>query len=186
MKYWLFLFGILIAGPIFAQCKIDQQQFGVSSATIEQKLEYSKTLERIPNVQKEVITIFEDVCPKLEETLARDTDLSYHFIKDQLVAIELERPAHNDLLLFEWARRYFGIMEDRDINEQQQLIQVEEADRLIQLFLGILPDAVFQNVALISSEHDDLFELLANKEDVMDWETYEYPASDGDSVGEGN
>ena len=186
MKYWLLFIGILITSPVFAECKIDQQQFGVSSTTIENKLIDFKIFERIPNFQKEVLTIFEDICPKLGETLARDTTLRYHFIKDQLVAIELVRPAHNDLLLFEWARQYFGIMEDRDINEQQQLIQVEEADRLIQLFLGILPDAVFQNVALISSEHDDLFELLANKEDVMDWETYEYPASDDDSVGEGN
>ena len=175
MKYWLFFFSIFIASPIFAQCKIDQQQFGVSSATIEQKLEYSKTLERIPNVQKEVITIFEDVCPKLEETLARDTNLSYHFIKDQLVAIELERPAKNDLLLFEWGREHFGIREDRNINELQQLIQVEEADRLIQLFVGILPDAVFQNVALISTLHQDLFDLLAEKEDVIDWESFESP-----------
>ena len=38
MKYWALFFGILIASPLFAQCKIDQQQFGVSSTTIENKL----------------------------------------------------------------------------------------------------------------------------------------------------
>ena len=175
MKYWALFFGILIASPLFAQCKIDQQQFGVSSTTIENKLKDFKIFERIPNVQKEVLTIFEEICPKLEETLAIDTTLRYHFIKDQLVAIELERPAKNDLLLFEWVREHFGIREDRDINELQQLIQVEEADRLIQLFVGILPDAVFQNVALISTLHQDLFDLLAEKEDAIDWENFESP-----------
>ena len=186
MRYWLILFCTFLATSVFAQCNIGQQQFGVSPNTVENALQSFKAFERIPDVQKQIITVFEDICPGLEEDLAISTNLYYHFIKDQLVAIQLERAAHDDLLLFEWARQYFGIMEDRDINEQQQLIQVEEADRLIQLFLGILPDAVFQNVALISSEHDDLFELLADKEDVMDLETYEYPASDDDSVGEGN
>ena len=175
MKYWLLFIGILITSPVFAECKIDQQQFGVSSTTIENKLIDFKIFERIPNFQKEVLTIFEDICPKLGETLARDTNLRYHFIKDQLVAIELERPAKNDLLLFEWGREHFRIREDLKINESQQLIQVEEAGRIIQLFVGILPDAVFQNVALISTQHQDLFELLGEKEDAIDWENYESP-----------
>ena len=175
MKYWLFFLTILITSPAFAACKIDQQQFGVSSQTIKNKLEFSTTFEPIPGFQKEVLTIFEEVCPSLEKTLARDTTLTYHFIQDQLVMIELVRTSSNDLLLFEWGREHFGIIEDRNINELQQLIQVEEADRLIQLFVGILPDAVFQNVALISTLHQDLFDLLAEKEDAIDWENFESP-----------
>ena len=175
MKYWLLFLIILITSPVFAACKIDQQQFGVSSQTIKNKLEFSTTFEPIPGFHKEVLTIFEEVCPSLEKTLARDTTLTYHFIQDQLVMIELVRTSSNDLLLFEWGREHFGIIEDRNINELQQLIQVEEADRLIQLFVGILPDAVFQNVALISTLHQDLFDLLAEKEDVIDWENFESP-----------
>ena len=173
MKYWALFFGILIASPLFAQCKIDQQQFGVSSTTIENKLKDFKIFERIPNVQKEVLTIFEEVCPKLEETLAIDTTLRYHFIKDQLVAIELERPAKNDLLLFEWGRENFNIQEKWKINEEQQFIQVEQSDHIIQLLVRVLPDTVFQNIALVSTQHNDLFELLYEKEESMDWDTLE-------------
>ena len=175
MKYWLFFLTLLITSPVFAACKIDQQQFGVSSQTIINKLEFFNTFEPIPGFQKEILTIFEEVCPSLEKTLARDTTLTYHFIQDQLVMIELVKTSSNDLLLFEWGREHFGIREDRNINELQQLIQVEEADRLIQLFVGILPDAVFQNVALISTLHQDLFDLLAEKEDAIDWENFKSP-----------
>ena len=68
----------------------------------------------------------------------------------------------------------FGIVEDLNMSEVQQLIQVEKEDRIIQLFIGILPEAVYQNVLLISRKHDDLFEWLAQKEDGIDWSNYEY------------
>ena len=175
MKYWALLLSILIAGPVFAACEIGQQQFGVSSRTIEDKLEGPKILEPIPDVQKQIITVFEDVCPKLEEVLAMDTSLHYHFIKDQLIAIQLERAESDDLLLFEWARKYFSIEEGRRIGEEQQFIQVEGVGRAIQLYIRVLPDAVYQSVLIISKEHDDLFEWLAKKEDEIDWENYEDP-----------
>ena len=178
MKYWALFFSILIAGPVFAACEIGQQQFGVSSRTIEDKLEGPKILEPIPDVQKQIITIFEDVCPKLEDVLAMDTSLHYHFIKDQLIAIQLERAEYDDLLLFEWARQYFGIAEELKIDEAEQFMQVEEDGRAIQLYLGILPNAVYQSVMIISKEHDDLFEWLAEKEDAIDWENYEDPDSE--------
>ena len=89
MRYWLVFLTILITSPVFAACKIDQQQFGVSSQTIKNKLEFSTTFEPIPVFHKEVRTIFEEVCPSLEKPLARDTTLTYHFIQDQLVMIEL-------------------------------------------------------------------------------------------------
>ena len=175
MKYWLFFLTILVTSPVFAACKIDQQQFGASSQTIKSKLEFFTTFEPIPGFQKEVLTIFEEVCPSLEKTLARDTTLTYHFIKDQLVTIELVRSDSNDLLLFEWGREHFDIKEGRKINELQQFIQVEQNDRFIQLFVGVLPDIVFQTVALVSSQHKDLFDQLGEKEDSIDWETFEYP-----------
>ena len=53
MKYWLFFLTILVTSPVFAACKIDQQQFGVSSQTIINKLEFSTTFEPIPGFQKE-------------------------------------------------------------------------------------------------------------------------------------
>jgi len=173
MKYWLFFLTILVTSPVFAACKIDQQQFGVSSQTIKNKLEFSTTFEPIPGFQKEVLTIFEAVCPSLEKTLARDTTLTYHFIQDQLVMIELVRTSSNDLLLFEWGRENFNIQEKRKINEEQQFIQVEQSDRFIQLLVRVLPDTVFQNVALVSTQHNDLFELLYEKEESMDWDTLE-------------
>ena len=173
MKYWLFFLTILVTSPVFAACKIDQQQFGVSSQTIINKLEFSTTFEPIPGFQKKVLTIFEEVCPSLEKTLARDTTLTYHFIQDQLIMIELVKTSSNDLLLFEWGRKNFNIQEKRKINEEQQFIQVEQSDRFIQLLVRVLPDTVFQNIALVSTQHNDLFELLYEKEESMDWDTLE-------------
>ena len=175
MKYWALFLGMLIAGPVPAACEIGQQQFGVSSQTIEVKLEGPKVFEPIPDVQKQIVTLFEDICPQLEEDLALDTSLYYHFIKDQLIAIQLERADSDDLLLFEWARQYFGIVEGRRIDQEQQFMQVEEDGRAIQLYIRVLPDAVYQSVLIISKEHDDLFEWLAEKEDAIDWENYEDP-----------
>ena len=175
MKYWAFFLGILIAGPVFAACEIGQQQFGVSSQTIEGKLEGPKVFEPIPDVQKQVVTVLEDACPDLEEALALDTSLYYHFIKDQLIAIQLERAESDDLLLFEWARQYFGIVEERRMDQEQQFMQVEEDGRAIQLYIEVLPNAVYQSVFIISKEHDDLFEWLSKKEDEIDWENYEDP-----------
>ena len=173
MKYWVFLLTLLITSPVFAACKIDQQQFGVSSQTIKSKLEFSTTFEPIPGFHKKVLTIFEEVCPSLEKTLARDTTLTYHFIQDQLIMIELVKTSSNDLLLFEWGRDNFNIQEKRKINEEQQFIQVEQSDRFIQLLVRVLPDTVFQNIALVSTQHNDLFELLYEKEESMDWDTLE-------------
>ena len=173
MKYWLFFLAILVTSPVFAACKIDQQQFGVSSQTIKNKLEFSTTFEPIPGFQKEVLTIFEEVCPSLEKTLARDTTLTYHFIQDQLIMIELVKTSSNDLLLFEWGRENFNIQEKWKINEEQQFIQVEQCDHIIQLLVRELPETVFQNIALVSTQHNDLFELLYEKEESMDEDTLE-------------
>ena len=117
--------------------------------------------------------MFEEVCPSLEKPLARDTTLTYHFIQDQLIMIELVKTSSNDLLLFEWGRKNFNIQEKRKINEEQQFIQVEQSDRFIQLLVRVLPDTVFQNIALVSTQHNDLFELLYEKEESMDWDTLE-------------
>ena len=173
MKYWLFFLTILVTSSVFAACKIDQQQFGVSSQTIINKLKFSTTFEPIPGFQKEVLTIFEEVCPSLEKALARDTTLTYHFIQDQLIMIELVKTSSNDLLLFEWGRENFNIQEKRKINEEQQFIQVEQSDRSIQLLVRVLPYTVFQNIALVSTQHNDLFELLYEKEESMDEDTLE-------------
>ena len=173
MKYWLFFLTLLITSPVFAACKIDQQQFGVSSQTIKSKLEFSTTFEPIPGFHKKVLTTFEKVCPSLEKPLARDTTLTYHFIQDQLIMIELAKTSSNDLLLFEWGRENFNIQEKRKINEEQQFIQVEQSDRSIQLLVRVLPDTVFQNIALVSTQHNDLFELLYEKEESIDWDTLE-------------
>ena len=173
MRYWLVFLTILITSPVFAACKIDQQQFGVSSQTIKNKLEFSTTFEPIPGFHEEVLTIFEQVCPSLEKTLARDTTLKYHFIQDQLVMIELVKADGNDLLLFEWGRENFDIQEKRKINEEQQFIQVEQSDSYIQLFVHVFPDTVFQNIVLVSNQHSDLFELLYEKEESIDEDTLE-------------
>ena len=37
----------------------------------------------------------------------------------------------------------------------------------------MLPDTVFQNIALVSTQHNDLFELLYEKEESIDWDTLE-------------
>ena len=174
MRYWMILFCIFLTAPAFAQCNINQQQFGVSLKTIENKLKSFKAFDRIPDVQQQITTVFDEICPNEGEALSLDTNLYYHFIKDQLVSIQLERASYDDLLLFNWAREYFGIAEDVNMSEVQQLIQVEKEDRIIQLFVGILPDAVYQNVLLISRRHDDLFDWLAQKEDGIDWSNYEY------------
>ena len=174
MRYWLILFCIFFTAPVYAQCNISQQQFGVSLKTIEDKLKSFKAFDRIPDVQQQITTVFDEICPNEGEALSLDTNLYYHFIKDQLVSIQLERASYDDLLLFNWAREYFGIVEDLNMSEVQQLIQVEKEDRIIQLFIGILPEAVYQNVLLISRKHDDLFEWLAKKEDGIDWSNYEY------------
>ncbi len=175
MRNWLIFFCIFFTTSVFAQCKINQQQFGVSLKTMENKLKSFNAFERIPDVQQQITTVFDEICPNEGEALSLDTNLHYHFIKDQLVSIQLERASYDDLLLFNWAREYFGIVEDLDTSEVQQLIQVEKEDRTIHLFVGILPDAVYQNVLLISRRHDDLFEWLAQKEDEIDWENFEYP-----------
>ena len=185
MKYWLFFLTILVTSSVFAACKIDQQQFGVSSQTIKSKLEFSTTFEPIPGFQKEVLTIFEEVCPSLEKTLARDTTLTYHFIQDQLIMIELVKTSSNDLLLFEWGRENFNIQEKRKINEEQQVIQVEQSDHIIQLLVRVLPYTVFQNIALVSTQHNDLFELLYEKEESMDEDTLE-DLDNVDDIGEEN
>ena len=173
MKYWLFFLTLLITSPAFAACKIDQQQYGVSSQTIINKLEFSTTFKPIPGFYKEVRTTFEKVCPSLEKPLARDTTLTYHFIQDQLIMIELAKTSSNDLLLFEWGRENFNIQEKRKINEEQQFIQVEQSDHIIQLLVRVLPDTVFQNIALVSTQHNDLFELLYEKEKSIDEDTLE-------------
>ena len=175
MRYWLILFCIFFTTAVFAKCNISQQQFGVSLKTIENKLKSFKAFDRIPDVQQQITTVFDEICPNEGEALSLDTNLYYHFIKDQLVSIQLERASYDDLLLFEWARQYFGIAEDIKMNEVQQMIQVEEDDRIVQLFIGILPDAVYQNVLLISRKHDDLFVWMSEKDDAIDWENFEYP-----------
>ena len=173
MKYWLFFLTLLITSPVFAACKIDQQQYGVSSQTIINKLEFFNSFEPIPGFYKKVLTTFEKVCPSLEKPLARDTTLTYHFIQDQLIMIELAKTSSNDLLLFEWGRENFNIQEKWKINEEQQFIQVEQSDRFIQLLVRVLPDTVFQNIALVSTQHNDLFELLYEKEETIDEDTLE-------------
>ena len=45
----------------------------------------------------------------------------------------------------------------------------------MQLFIRILTDTVYQSVLLISRKHDDLFELMSEKDDAIDWENFEYP-----------
>jgi len=175
MRYGLVLLCILLTTSVFAQCNINQQKFGISLKIIENKLKDFKTFELIPNAQQQITTIFETICPNLEEALSKDTNLYYHFIKNQLVSIQLERASYNDLLLYDWARQYFGIVEDRKINQAQQFIQVEKNDRLIQLFIDIQFDAVYQNVRIISNKHDDLFEWKAKIDDGIDWENFEVP-----------
>ena len=98
--------------------------------------------------------------------------------------IELVRAGSNDLLLFEWGRENFDIQEKRKINEEQQFIQVEQGDRFIQLLVSVLPDTVFQNVTLVSTQHNDLFELLYEKEESIDEDTLEDLDNEDDISGE--
>ena len=79
-----------------------------------------------------------------------------------------------NLLLFDWASKYFGITENLKMNNPQQLIQVEKNGHTIQLFIEIFPESVYQNLLIISKKHDDLFEWLAQKEDEIDWSNYEH------------
>ena len=60
-------------------------------------------------------------------------------------------------------RENFNIQEKRKINEEQQFIQVEQSDHIIQLLVRVLPDTVFQNIALVSTQHNDLFEPGSSK-----------------------
>ncbi len=167
----------LMANPLLAKCKIETHKFGTSSKTVEKSLDPPvEVFEPIPGIKKELITKFELICPELKNTtLGEDTEFSYHFIKDKLVAIEIVRHLSNDLNLFEWGRNHFGIIQDRDPNKAEQVIQVENGDHMIQLFVGELSNSIFQNVALVSTKHDDLFLYLAQKEDQIDWDTYEMP-----------
>ena len=87
--------------------------------------------------------------------------------------IELVKTSSNDLLLFEWGRENFNIQEKWNINEEQQFIQVEQSDHIIQLLVHVFPNTVFQNIALVSTQHNDLFELLYEKEESIDWDTLE-------------
>ena len=43
------------------------------------------------------------------------------------------------------------------------------------VFIGNQDAAVYQSVLIISKKHDDLFELLSEKQDEIDWENFEYP-----------
>jgi hypothetical protein len=180
MKWWIILFGILITNPLFAKCKIDTHSFGTSAKKIQKSLDdYWADYEPIPGVNKEVTTNFEFICPDLKDSkLGQETIVIYHFIKDKLVAIELVLQTSDNLELFEWGREYFGISEERDYSKAQQVIKVDDGSRIIQLFVGVLPDVTFQNVVLISTKHDDLFEYLSLKDDNIDWDTYEFEPPD--------
>ncbi len=177
MRYIFIILSIFYTTSVFAQCNINQQEFGISLKTIGNKLSGFKEFERIPNVQQQITTIFEEICPNLEEALSRDTLLHYHFIKNRLVSIQLERASYDDLLLFNWARKYFGIEEDQKIIESQQFLQVEKSDRVIQISISVLADSVYQNVLIVSNQHDDLFEWKYGKDDEIDWENFEVPQS---------
>ena len=63
MRNWIILFCIFLTTSVFARCNIDQQRFGVSSNTIENSLENFKAFDRIPDVQKQIITMFDEICP---------------------------------------------------------------------------------------------------------------------------
>jgi len=182
MKFQVFIFSFIIAflisfNSVFAKCAIDDFKFGSSSKTIERKLPKGsyQIYNRINNYHKIFNSYFKAICPDLESSLLSYTNLNFVFIRDKLVTIELIREVKNDLKLFEWARKHYGITETRRIDKNQQIIQIDDGEKLIQLFLGILPQAVFQNVLLISKKHDDLFEALSKKEDLIDWNNYEYP-----------
>ena len=57
MKYCLILFCVLIAHSVFAQCNINQQKFGTSLRTMENKIDDFKKFEHIPDVQQQITTI---------------------------------------------------------------------------------------------------------------------------------
>ena len=176
MKWWIFIFVILLSSPLFAECKIDTHSFGTSAKKIQKSLDDKwGDYEPIPGVNKEVTTNFEFICPEFKDTtLGTETIFIYHFIKDKLVAIELILQTSDKLELFEWGRKYFSITEERDFAKAEQAIIVDAGDHTIQLFVGVLPDVTFQNVVMISTKHDDLFEYLSLREDSIDWDKYEF------------
>jgi len=176
IKWWVLIISVIIANPLLAKCKIDTHAFGTSANKIQKSLDDSwADFEPIPGVNKEITTNFEIICPDLKDSkLGQETIVIYHFIKNKLVAIELVLQTSDKLELFEWGREYFGISKQRDYSKAQQVIKVDDGNRMIQLFVGVLPDITFQNVVLISTKHDELFEYLALKEDNIDWDTYEF------------
>ncbi len=176
MKWWILTCVILFTNPVFAKCKIDTHSFGTSAKKIQKSLDDKwGDYEPIPGVNKEVTTNFEIICPDLKDSkLGQETIVIYHFIKDKLVAIELILQTSDKLELFEWGRNYFSITEERDFAKAEQAIIVDAGDHTIQLFVGVLPDVTFQNVVMISTKHDDLFEYLSLREDSIDWDKYEF------------
>ncbi len=187
IKWWVLIIGIIIANPLLANCKIDTHPFGTSSSKIEKSVSEWGSFEPIPNVNKEIFTSFETICPELKNSrLGRETNVFYHFIKDKLVAIELVLQTTDKLELFEWGKKQFGISEERDLAKAEQVIQVEDGNRIIQLFVGVLPDVTFQNVVLISTKHDDLFEYQYQQEDNINWDTYEMAPLEPITLGEEN
>ena len=180
MKWCILIFIIIFTNPLLAKCKIDTHAFGTSAKTIQQSLKDTWiTSEPIPGVNKTIGTSLELICPELKgSSLGMETMFIYNFIKDKLVAIELVLQTSDNLELFEWGREYFGISEERDYSKAQQVIKVDDGSRMIQLFVGVLPDVTFQNVVLISTNHDDLFEYLSLKDDNIDWDTYEFEPPD--------
>ena len=180
MKWYIFIFIVIFANPLFAKCKIDTHSFGTSAKKIQKSLgDKWGDYEPIPGVNKEITTNFEFVCPEFKDTtLGTETMFIYHFIKDKLVAIELVLQTSDKLELFEWGREYFGIIEERDFAEAVQVIMADASDHTIQLFVGVLPDVTFQNVVMISRKHDDLFAYLSLQEDSIDWDTYEFEPPD--------
>ncbi|PPR50916.1 MAG: hypothetical protein CFH15_00015 [Alphaproteobacteria bacterium MarineAlpha5_Bin5] len=188
MKWCILIFIIIFTNPLLAKCKIDTHAFGTSAKTIQQSLKDTWiTSEPIPGVNKTVGTSLELICPELKgSSLGMETMFIYNFIKDKLVAIELVLQTTDKLELFEWGRQYFGIMEERDLAKAEQVIRVEDGNRIIQLFVGVLPDVTFQNVVLISTKHDDLFEYQFQQEDNMNWDTNEISPLEPITLGEEN
>ena len=182
MRFKIFIYTIVITFSLsmnfaLANCGIDNYRFGSSSKNIAKLLpkDSYQIFNRINNYHKILLSHLEAICPNEETSLIQDTNVNFIFIRDKLVAVELVRSSRDDLELFEWARARYGILETSRLDKNQQVIQIDDGDRMIQLFLGMLPEAVFQNVVLLSKNHADLFELLGRKEDSINWDTYEYP-----------
>jgi|TARA_B110000263_G_scaffold249334_1_gene266622 hypothetical protein len=182
MRFKLFIYSLIVAISLsmnvaLANCGIDNYKFGSSSKDIAKLLPKGsyQIFNRINNYHKIFNSHLVAICPNEEASLIQDTNVKFVFIRDKLVVIELIRQSNNDLKLFEWARTRYGILETRRLDKNEQVIQIDYGDRMIQLFIGVLPEAVFQNVVLISKNHADLFELLGRKEDSIDWDTYQFP-----------